>query len=294
MRGSYGMIEFRTLGFMDLRGEDGGALHSLLAQPKRMGLLAYLCIARPRGFHRRDTILGLFWPDADQTHARNSLRNALHIVRRTIGEEAIISRGDEEVGIDTQRIRCDAVELDRLVADRSPEEALALYQGDLLPGFFIDEAPGFERWLQIERDRLGKLAAEAANSASKRSEQAGDLPSAIRFAQRGVELGDTDEPGWRRLVELLEKAGDRAGALDAARVFSTKLAADYGAEPSLETRALFDRLREKTDFARPPPYQIRTKPPRPFQNTRRMFMTLTCGRRRILSSRWLARDSSDG
>ena len=65
------VIEFRTLGTLDLRRTDGPELHSLLAQPKRIALLAYLCVASPRGFHRRDTLLGLFWPDADQTHANS-------------------------------------------------------------------------------------------------------------------------------------------------------------------------------------------------------------------------------
>ena len=65
-------IQFRTLGTLDLRAADGRELHSLLAQPKRIALLAYLCIAQPRGYHRRDTLLGLFWPDSDQEHARTS------------------------------------------------------------------------------------------------------------------------------------------------------------------------------------------------------------------------------
>jgi len=68
-----GCIEFRTLGTLDLRAGDGRELHSLLAQPKRVALLAYLCIAVPRGYHRRDTLRGLFWPESAQEHARTSL-----------------------------------------------------------------------------------------------------------------------------------------------------------------------------------------------------------------------------
>ena len=63
------MIEFRALGTLELRSADGRELHSLLAQPKQIALLAYLCIAQPRGFHHRDTLLGLFWPSVDQDHA---------------------------------------------------------------------------------------------------------------------------------------------------------------------------------------------------------------------------------
>src|SRR6266480_4656233 len=90
-------IQFRTLGTLDLRTFDGRELHSLLAQPKRVGLLAYLCVATPRGFHRRDKLLGIFWPNADQGHARTSLRNSVHVLRRSLGENAVVSRGDEEI-----------------------------------------------------------------------------------------------------------------------------------------------------------------------------------------------------
>jgi DNA-binding SARP family transcriptional activator len=79
------MIEFRTLGALDLRRSDGPELDSLLAQPKRIALLAYLCLSNPHGFQRRDTILGLFWPDSNQTRARASLRRALHVLRQTLG-----------------------------------------------------------------------------------------------------------------------------------------------------------------------------------------------------------------
>ena len=57
------MIEFQVLGSLGLRGPGGEEIPSVLAQPKRTALLAYLAVASPRGFHRRDTITGLFWPE---------------------------------------------------------------------------------------------------------------------------------------------------------------------------------------------------------------------------------------
>jgi DNA-binding SARP family transcriptional activator len=60
------MIRFHTLGVLDLRGPDGLELRSVLQQPKRLGLLAYLAIASPHRFHRRDSLLALFWPELDQ------------------------------------------------------------------------------------------------------------------------------------------------------------------------------------------------------------------------------------
>jgi serine/threonine protein kinase/DNA-binding SARP family transcriptional activator len=237
------VIEFRTLGTLDLRRTDGPELHSLLAQPKRVALLAYLCVANPRGFHRRDTLLGLFWPDADQAHARTSLRNALHVLRHSLGETAFYSRGDEEVAVNFEMVWCDVVAFEERLASVRVEEVLDLYRGDLLTGFFLEDVPAFERWLDGERTRLRACAARAARVAAERRELERNITGAVSLARRAVELTDTDERAVRRLVELLARIGDRAGALQAYENFARHLAGEFEAEPSAETRALVDRLR---------------------------------------------------
>jgi len=236
-------IEFRTLGTMDLRAADGRELHSLLAQPKRIALLAYLCIAEPRGYHRRDTLLGLFWPDSDQEHARTSLRKSLHILRRSLGEDAILSRGDEEVTVDRSRISCDVVSFDELIGNNRFEDALELYRGDLLTGFFVDDAPGFEHWLHGERNRIREAAAHAAFTAAGQLQEQGDHFGAIRLARRSLELADTDERTLRMLMSLQLKAGDRAAAIETYESFARALAADYQTQPSEETNSLIEQIR---------------------------------------------------
>src|SRR5207245_3279298 len=72
-------IAFQTLGPVGLADAAGRELHALLAQPRRLALLAYLAVAAPPGLHRRDPILTLFWPALDQQHARAALRPALRV-----------------------------------------------------------------------------------------------------------------------------------------------------------------------------------------------------------------------
>src|ERR1700682_1448711 len=237
------VIELRTLGTLDLHSAEGRELHSLLAQPKRVALLAYLCIAQPRGFHRRDTLLGLFWPDSDQEHARTSLRKSLHILRRALGDDAILSRGDEEVAVDFQLVTCDVAAFEASVKANRLEEALELYRGDLLAGFFIDEAPEFEQWLQSERTRLRALAAKAASTIAEQTETKGDLAAAVTWARRSLDLASTDERALRKLLELQIRAGDRVGAIESYETFARQLAVEYETQPSSETRSLIERIR---------------------------------------------------
>src|SRR5690606_20768832 len=94
------MITFHVLGALDLRGADGRPLGSPLTGSKRLALLAYLALAgRRRGLTRRDTLLALFWPHLDQSHARNSLSNMLHHIRKALGPDAVVTRGREAIGL---------------------------------------------------------------------------------------------------------------------------------------------------------------------------------------------------
>jgi DNA-binding SARP family transcriptional activator len=236
-------IQFRTLGTLDLRAADGRELHSLLAQPKRIALLAYLCIAQPRGYHRRDTLLGLFWPDADQEHARTSLRKSVHVLRRALGEDSVVSRGDEEIEVDRSRVSCDVESFEELIRANRFQEALEVYRGDLLTGFFVEDAPEFERWLHSQRARLKSAAARAAYEAAEQLEKKGEYAGALRFAERSLDLSDTDERTLRKVIELHVHAGDRAAALESYNAFARNLAAEYQTEPSVETRLLVERVR---------------------------------------------------
>ena len=61
------MIRLNLLGSVDLKGKDGGELRGILAQQKPLALLAYLAAATPSGYHRREELLSVFWPELDST-----------------------------------------------------------------------------------------------------------------------------------------------------------------------------------------------------------------------------------
>src|SRR5437870_13356038 len=209
------MIEFRMLGTLNLTGAGARELPVPLAQPRRLALLAYLAAATPRGFHRRDSLLALFWPELDQSHARAALRQALHVLREELGANVLMSRGDDEVGLDFDVVRCDVAAFDCAVAAGRLTEALDLYRGELLEGFFISGAPEFERWQDDERRRLRETASRAAQALVEEAANGGELATAAIWARRALRLAPHDEGQLRRLLTLLDLLGDRAGALQA-------------------------------------------------------------------------------
>lgn len=246
------MIRLRTLGGIALERDDGTAVESVTAQPKRLALLVYLAAARPRGFHQRDTLLGMFWPESAEERARSALGQSLYFLRRSLGSEVIVGRGDE-IAVDATRLWCDAVAVHDAIAGGRMDEGLELYRGDLLPGLYVSGARGFEEWLENERTHLRRTILDAVRDRVQALE-AVDPRRAADLLRRALGVASEDEILLRRLMTLLDAAGDRAGALAAFDEFARRLMTELEIEPAPETLALRNEIvRRTTPHAPPPP-----------------------------------------
>ena len=242
------MIRFHVLGKADLRDDAGRELRSVLAQPKRLALLTYLALEASGSFCRRDSLLALFWPDVETDRARLALRQALHFLRRTLGSSAISRRGDEEIGLAGDAIWCDAVAFQQAIAQGRTQEGIDLYNGELLPAFFISDAsPDFDQWLDSQRARLRDRAVSAAWSLADAAERAGNLGEAVSRGRQALVYLPHDEGGVRRLIAMLDRAGDRAGALREYDSFVQHMRAEFDIQPAAETLALVDAIRARTE-----------------------------------------------
>ena len=241
------MIELRTLGGVDLRSSAGESALPLPAQPKRLGLLVFLALEDLSGYRRRDPVMALLWPELDSAHARGALRQALHALRRVIGEDAIVTRGEQEIGVNREALWCDAVQFRQLADAGRHADALKLYSGDFLDGFYVsDVAAEFEQWIAEKRADLRRRAATTAWALADAAREQGDAAEATALARRACVLALEDENGVARLITLLDELGDRGGALDAYSQLEARLRAEYDAEPSPETQALIARVRGRT------------------------------------------------
>jgi serine/threonine-protein kinase len=239
------------LGSTELRASSGRELRAVLAQPKRFALLAFLAM-RPRAFHRRDTVVALFWPDLDSRRARGALSQALSFLRKELDSSSaavIVTRGTEEIGINPAELWCDVAAFRDHIDSEHHGDALELYRGDLLDGFFADAGVEFDEWLSRERMEVRTSAAHAARRLAELREQEQNFTTAIAAARRAVDLSSIDERVLRELLGLLDRLGDRAGAIQAYDDFAARLAREYDAQPSVETAQFVDRIRSR-DVAR--------------------------------------------
>ncbi|MDX1566710.1 MAG: BTAD domain-containing putative transcriptional regulator [Longimicrobiales bacterium] len=248
------MIRLQVLGSLSLSRADGTSIRSVLAQPKRFALLTVLASSHPRATHTRDTVLGLLWPELAPKRARRALRQSLHGLRRSLGPGVVTGKGQEHVGVDPERLWCDAVAFSRALDEGREKEALELYGGSFLKGFHVDGVPPFERWVDARRRQLRLAAVDAAWTVAGRAEEIGNHPAARRAANQALELAPFDGEAVRRFMRLMDRLGRPAAALRAYRAYESRLADEMEMNPSEETRALLARIRQGRE--RSPPTEV--------------------------------------
>ena len=235
------MFRLRAFGGLGLQ-RDGVALDGAGAQRKALALLAVVAVARGSGVGR-DKLVALFWPESDAEHGRGALKQTLHVLRRQLGTtEALL--GSAEVRLNPAVIESDVgLFLDALDGGHA-ERAVGYYAGPFLDGVHVDGSPELERWIDGERSALAQRHIEALEQLARAADARGARDEAVGWWRR---LQAADLLSGRAAVGLmlaLDAAGDRAGALQHARVHETILREEVGSPPDPAVTALAARLRE--------------------------------------------------
>jgi DNA-binding SARP family transcriptional activator len=232
------MIRLRLLGTVSVTAGSVVSADSHIGQPKLLALVIFLALARPVGFHQRDRLMGIFWPELGQEQARTALRKALHRVRQAFGESAITTVGQDAVAIPVDERWCDVDDFDRALADGRYGEALECYTGELALGLFVTGAPLFEHWLSGERERLQDAAITAAWRLVDRLASDREFTNATRIARRVARLANGDERVVYKVMSMLAELGDRAGAVRVYREFERRLWNELQLRPAADTTTL--------------------------------------------------------
>jgi DNA-binding SARP family transcriptional activator len=228
---------------------------------KAAALLYYL--AATQRIHSRDTLAALFWPDAPPETAKKNLRDILSNLRRLLGPYLAITRN--EVGLDWKAgLAVDYADFlgqlavannEQTAAERTTRLAAAtnLYVGDLLAGFYLQEAEPFEAWLTGERDYARQRVFQSLHQLIDHAKQMGAYVEGIDYASRLLTYEPWDEQTHRDLMLLLAQSGQRGAALAQYEQCRRILAQELGIQPADETTELYDRLLAANDS---PPHNL--------------------------------------
>ncbi|MFL7839524.1 MAG: ATP-binding protein [Candidatus Promineifilaceae bacterium] len=122
------------------------------------------------------------------------------------------------------------------------EEALKLYQGDFLDGFFVRRAALFEEWLTCRREFLHQSAVEALQILTDYHTVHGEYQTARTHAAHMLRIDPWREKGHRQLMRLLALSGEQSAALKQFETCCQILLEELGLEPGSETKALYEAI----------------------------------------------------
>jgi DNA-binding SARP family transcriptional activator len=194
---------------------DDGTVRELA--PLDAALLAWLTLEGPTP---RLRLAQLLWPEKDAEAARNSLRQRLFQLRKSLGVELVA--GSATLAL-ADGVNHDLEDGDGVLGDIAGD--------DLAPGEFA-------QWLGLQRSRRHDRARRSLAELAEMAERARDWDDALTHARELLALDPLSEDAHRRVMRLHYLAGDRAAALLAFDRCERLLKDEVGTPPSAETLAL--------------------------------------------------------
>lgn len=237
-------LRLLTLGGLTIQAGDG-LLTGATTRRHRVALLALVAVARNRGLSR-EKIAAYLWPEKDAEHARHGLNQLVYAQRRHV-EDGALFLGKKTLQLNPAIITADVWEFEDALDSGAREAAVRLYAGPFLDGFFLRDAPEFDRWVEDQRRRLQRRCSDAIIGLARAATAAGDHVHALVWWRRAVELDPFDTDTVRHLVQASLIVGDRATALRDVQHHADLLRTELGLDPDPPLLQLIEQVRRASD-----------------------------------------------
>jgi DNA-binding SARP family transcriptional activator/predicted ATPase len=225
---------------------------------KAIALLAYVAISREQ--HRRDALVNLLWPEADQARGRAALRRTLSVLRKALAysvlevdRESIGLSPNGELWLDVDQFRAllsACRQHGHAASEVCPSciplltDAMALYRADFLRGFSLRDSVNFDDWQFFQTDELRRALTDALQKLVAAHVAQGALDTALHYARRWLGLDRLSEDAHARLMELYAWQGQRSAALQQYEECRRALNSQLGVQPEPSTTALYRAILE--------------------------------------------------
>lgn len=249
------MLRLITLGGVRLE-RDGAALPDV--RPRRLALLAILAAAGPNGI-ARESVLAILWSESSPERARHSLAQAVYSLRRELDVNVVTAGAI--LRLDQESFASDVGELRAALDDARFNLVDRLYAGPFLDGFYLSEAPEFERWVDDERARLHRDVLAALERSAVEHARI-DSAEATRLWRRLTQLDPLSGRFAAESMKAMARAGDRAGALARGQAHVQFIEKELGVHADDSVLRLLDELRIAPEESTTPPVALPvTSPP---------------------------------
>lgn len=251
-----------------LQARQGERLVSRFQTYKTGALFAYLAFHASQP-HPREVLIELLWPEATLESARNSLSVALSSLRRQLEPPgtptgAVLRSDRSRAQLNPAAITTDVTEF-LAAAKNAPKseeggeaiprlrEAVGLYCGELLPGYYED-------WVGAERGRLTDAYLNTLYALIQRLADNHAYDEALEYTHRAIQADPLREASHRTLMRLYAAAGRPATALEHFRGLERLLKQSLDVAPAKATHALVTEIAGRIGQERHAPTVVPTVP----------------------------------
>ena len=237
------VLRLRLLGRFSV-SVDGSDTFINLPTKKTGALLAYLGMSRDFAASREE-LAALLWGGCSDQQARQSLRQALALLRKEIGAPEALVADTRMVRLDPAFWSIDArdfIALSRTSAAGDLACAAWLFSGDFLTGLNIDEE-AFEEWVAEQRTRLQMAASQLCETFVKHPDLVGEPELALAAVDQLTALDPLREDWHRLAIALYARYRGKNEALARASHFMGLLMRELGVSPEPETRTMLETIK---------------------------------------------------
>jgi DNA-binding SARP family transcriptional activator/TolB-like protein/cytochrome c-type biogenesis protein CcmH/NrfG len=213
---------------------------------RKVGALLSVLALSPRQSASREHLASLLWGNRSDQQARQSLRQALVLLRKDVRPYEIVEADAHTVRLRPGAVWVDALELEALAECTDfgdLQRAMDLFRGEFLAGLSLKEEL-FENWLQQQRRRFEAIGSEAIERFAARADSLGRGRDAIAAAERLLAIDPLREDRQRLALELYARHRGPNEALAQAEVFARLLQQELSVEPEAKTRHLVEQIRQ--------------------------------------------------
>lgn len=235
-------LELRFLGGLGIH-QDGVPLVALKSK-KGQALLCYLALTGKA--YPRPALAGLFWPEMPEESALMNLRVTLKKLNDHL--ESYLTATRQSIAFNqVADYWLDVVEFEAGLAAKGDirrlQDAVALYQGDFLEGFYLADAPEFDNWVLGKRAHLRQAVLGALQQLITHFASQGVYETAVTYARQLLAIEPWQEEGHQELMRLLALSGQRSAALAQYEACRRILAEELGVEPAAATVQLVEQIK---------------------------------------------------
>jgi len=236
---------------------------AVISIPRRKvaSLLIYLAVTAKA--HSREVLINLLFPKQSRQRARADFRNTLSVLKNSIGENRLVVdsstiylKTENDLWVDVHEFRTLIAEepLKTLPPERQMQaltDAVRLYRGDFLSGFYLRDSVGFDEWQFLEQEGLRKDYASALQQLVMLLEDQEDFDKAIIYGRRWLALDPLEEAAHRELIRMYAASGNRTLALRQYEKCREILEKELGEDPEEETEELAGAIRSHSKILNP-------------------------------------------